>query len=506
MTKWQKPVLLVVMDGFGIREEDQGNAIAQADTSCIDRLLQEYPSTEIPADGKHVGLPDNGLGGSEVGHMQIGAGRNVAMTPKRISNSIESGEFIEKDALVEAVEQAKENGGTLHVMGLCSDKSIHSNIEHLYPALKLAKMRGLEQVCIHAFLDGRDTEPKEAKKYISQLQNRLKDLPGEICTVSGRYYSMDRDGRWERTEKAYRAIVHGEGRAADGALEAVESAYERGETDEFVEPTVIENCGVDEGDSVFFFNFRADRARQITRAFVQNGFDKFPTKDFQNLYFVSMRRYSDEFENPVLFRKQILEDTLGQVLADRGLKQFRIAESEKRAHVTYFFSGRREKPFNGEERKIFQSPKVDVYSKTPEMRAEAIKEKALEVMKHGEHDFILVNFSNCDMVGHTGDLEATIDAVEEVDSCIEELFEFCKNSKYVLMVTADHGNAEEMVDKEGNILTAHTYNKVPFILAEEINVNFNDDPELSKIAPAVMSLNDEKIPEKFGGGLFELSY
>ncbi len=497
-----RPVLLVVMDGFGLREGKKGNAIAQADTKFLDRLIEEYPSVEIPAHGEHVGLPEGGLGGSEVGHMQIGAGRNIPMTPKKILDSIEEGRFHEKEAVVDAVNHALENDGKLHVMGLCSDKNIHSNIEHLYPVLEVAEERGLEEVCIHAFLDGRDTKPKEAKKYIEQLQERLEELPGEICTVSGRYYAMDRDGRWKRTKKAYQAIVEGEGLKSGSALEAIEESYGREETDEFVKPTVIEENTIEDSDSVFFFNFRADRARQLTRCFIDRDFDRFNTRDFSDLYFASMTQYSNEFDNPVAFRKEVVEDSLGEILRNRGLKQYRIAESEKEAHVTYFFSGRREDPFEGEKRKIFPSPKVEVYSKTPEMRAEAITEKALEVMEKGEHDFVLVNLSNCDMVGHTGDFGAAVEAVEKVDECVEKMHSQCRDSKYVMMLTSDHGNAEEMKDEKDGKLTSHTYSKVPFILAEDMDVEFTIKPELSKIAPAILELNGEDKPSSWGKLLF----
>ncbi len=489
---WEHPVLLVVMDGFGLREEEHGNAIKKADTPNIESLLENFPSTRLPAAGEHVGLLEGGLGGSEVGHMQIGAGRKIKEMPKIIAESIDSGDFFDKPALNDAITHVEENDGRLHIMGMCSDKAIHSHINHLYAVLELASRRDFDDVCIHMFLDGRDTEPQVAKRYIRELKKKLERLPGTICTLSGRYYAMDRDERWGRTEKAYDAIVRGEGLTADSPEDAVDAAYERGETDEFVQPTVIQDCPVKEGDSVFVFNFRADRCRQITQAFIEEGFDRFDVKGLDDLYFASMTRYRQDFDNPVAFEKDVVENTLGQVVSDAGLRQYRIAESEKQAHVTYFFSGRREEPFAGEDRKIFPSPQVDVYDKTPEMRAEAVKEKAVAVMQNGDHDFVLVNFSNCDMVGHTGDFEAAVEATEVVDECIGELFQHCRDSEYVLMVTADHGNADEMKDEENQPLTAHSFNEVPFILAEDQDIEFHDNPELWRIAPAILAMNGEQ--------------
>jgi 2,3-bisphosphoglycerate-independent phosphoglycerate mutase len=422
--------------------------------------------------------------------------------PRIISDAIEYGNFFEKDALNDAIDHAEQNDGTLHVMGLLSDKAIHSHIDHLYGVLELASRRGFDRVAIHPFLDGRDTEPKVAKKYLAELDSRLEKLPGEICTVSGRYYAMDRDGRWSRTEQAYRAIIQGDGRTAGSAAEAVDRAYERGESDEFVQPTVIKDCPVEEGDSVFIFNFRADRCRQLTRSLIEGAFSEFESNEFDDLYVASMTRYSDEFDNPVAFEKEPISNTLGEVLGSRGLRQYRIAESEKYAHVTYFFSGRREEPFPSEEREIFPSPKVDVYNKTPAMRAEAITEKAVDVIGNGEHDFVLVNFSNCDMVGHTGDFDATVEAVEVVDDCIKRLFEECRDSSHVLMVTADHGNADHMKDDGNGPLTAHSYSRVPFILADDRDVTFHEEPELWRIAPAILAMNDEDAPEEMSEPLF----
>ncbi|MDY6770559.1 MAG: 2,3-bisphosphoglycerate-independent phosphoglycerate mutase [Candidatus Nanohaloarchaea archaeon] len=477
--------LLVVMDGFGLREEEYGNAIVQADTPTLDRLMDEYPTARLPAHGEHVGLLEGGLGGSEVGHMQLGAGRLVPQMPKLIHESIEDGSFFEKKALNDAIDHAKANDGTLHVMGLCSDKAIHAHIAHLFAVLELADRKGFDSVCIHCFLDGRDTEPKVAKKYVRQLQDKLDKLPGTIATVSGRYYAMDRDRRWDRTEQVYDAIVRGEGLEADSAIAAIEEAYQRDETDEFVQPTVVQDCPVKDGDAVFIFNFRADRCIQMTKTFQDEDFDEFDVEAFDDLFFASMTRYSNEFDNPVAFQKETVSDTLGEVLGGNDLQQYRIAESEKKAHVTYFFSGRREEPFRGESRKIFPSPKVDVYDKTPEMRAEAITEKAVDVMEDGSHEFVLVNLSNCDMVGHTGDFAATVEAVEFVDSCVDELVDAAEENDYTAVITADHGNADEMKDEDGDPLTAHSMNPVPLIVVDE-DASFSDSAALYNVAPAVL--------------------
>ena len=487
--KWKNPVLLVVMDGYGFNDETEGNAIYHADTPNVNSLLKKYPSTSVPAHGEHVGLLPGGLGGSEVGHMHIGAGRPVPQMPKVITESIENGEFFEKELLRDAIEHADKNGGKLHVMGLCSDKGVHSLIHHLYAVLEYADREEFEEVVVHMFLDGRDTDPKVALEYVDELEEKIEKYTGTVATVSGRYYAMDRDKRWDRTKKAYDAMVRGEGLEADTARDAVTEAYDRGETDEFVKPTVVNEETVEDGDSIFVFNFRADRCIQMTRAFIEDGFDCFDTESFEDVFFSSMTRYSDDFDNPVLFKKEIVEDTLGEQVSKRGMKHYRIAETEKLAHVTYFFSGRREEPFPGEDRKIFPSPKVDVYDKTPEMRAEAIKEKTLEVMEKGEHDLIFVNFSNCDMVGHTGVFDAAVKSAEKVDECIGELHDYCKDSDYVLMITADHGNAEEMTDEDGDSLTAHSKNPVPFILCEDWDITFHEEPELYRIAPAVLNIN-----------------
>lgn len=499
---WNRPVVLAVLDGWGLREEESGNAIKEAETPNMDHLLEEFPNTSMWAHGEHVGLLKNGLGGSEVGHMHIGAGRLVPQMPKVITESIEDGSFFEKDTLIEAVRHAKSNGGKLHVMGLCSDKGIHSLIQHLYGVLELADRKDFEDVVVHMFLDGRDTEPKVAKRYVKELEEKMEEFTGKVATVSGRYYAMDRDRRWDRTKKAYDAIVRGEGISAGSALEAVDEAYERGESDEFVKPTVVDRGEVEDGDSVFIFNFRADRCIQMTRALTDPEFDSFETRYFDELYFASMTMYSDEFDNPVAFKKDCVDRTLGEVIAENGVKQYRIAESEKLAHVTYFFSGRREEPFEGEDRKIFPSPKVDVYDKTPEMRAEAIKNKALEVMEECNHGFVFLNFSNCDMVGHTGKYDAAVKAAEKVDECVGELFEYCKGSEYTLMITADHGNAEEMKDEKGDSLTAHSKNKVPFIFCGKEELEWHENPELYRIAPAVLKMNGIK-EDKMSEPLFK---
>ncbi|MDY6778531.1 MAG: 2,3-bisphosphoglycerate-independent phosphoglycerate mutase [Candidatus Nanohaloarchaea archaeon] len=505
MTRLDNPVILVVMDGFGLNDDPERSAIAAADTPVIDRVLDEYPSTSMYAHGSHVGLPEDALGGSEAGHMQLGGGRKILQMPKRIDQAIESGEFFEKDAFVDAMQHVKQHGSTLHLMGLCSDQAVHSKISHLYALLELADRHDVEEVRIHMFLDGRDTAPQVAERYIQELQQRLEELPGEIATVSGRYYAMDRDRNWERTEKAYRAIVHGKGRTAGDAMEALHDAYERDETDEFVTPTVLDQQGVEDGDAVVFFNFRADRARQLTRCFVDDGFEKFPTQEVQDLLFVSMAEYSDALDTPVAFEEELVKNSVGGVLAARGCRQYRVAESEKEAHVTYFFSGREEKEFGGERRKIFASPDVPTYDETPGMRAEAITRKAVAVMEEKEHDFVLVNLSNCDMVGHTGDFDAAVEATEVVDDCVERIHDACREHGYTLFLTADHGNADEMRDQEGQPLTAHTKNRVPFVLvSDRFEVEFHDEPELFRVGSAILHLNGEELPEEWAEPLFSV--
>lgn len=491
---WDQPVLVVVMDGFGIREEEEGNAIAAADTPVLDRSFEQYPWTTVPACGEDVGLLDDGLGGSEVGHMQLGAGRKVPMTPKRITDTIRDGSFYDNDTLHQAIDHARDNDGRLHIMGLCSDKGIHALIEHCYAVLELCDREGFDSVVVHMFLDGRDTEPAVAQRYIDALEEEFEDRPGSVATVSGRYYAMDRDQNWERTKQAYDALVRGEGLEAGSPSEALQQAYDRDETDEFVQPTVIDDRGIEDGDSVFLFNFRADRCRQLAASFVEDTFDGFEREEFDDVLFTSMTQYRKDLDNPVAFEKLIVEDGLGQALADHDLAQYRIAESEKFAHVTYFFSGRREDPFEGESRKIFDSPDVDVYSKTPEMRAGSITDHAIDVMDDGDTEFVFVNLSNCDMVGHTGDFDATVEAVEHVDAAVGRLQDAAEDNGYTMFLTADHGNADEMGTPD-DPRTAHSTNPVPFMVCEDRDMDFHEDPQLWRIAAAVFEENEESCPD-----------
>jgi len=379
-------------------------------------------------------------------------------------------------------------------MGLCSDKGIHALIQHCYAILELCEQESFDEVVVHMFLDGRDTEPAAAQRYIDALQDELEDHPGSVATVSGRYYAMDRDRNWERTEQAYDAIVRGEGRGADSPTEALQAAYDRDETDEFVQPTVIDDRGIEDGDSVFLFNFRADRCRQLAASFVEDDFDGFDREVFDDVLFTSMTRYRNDFDNPVAFEKLIVEDGLGQALADHGLSQYRIAESEKFAHVTYFFSGRREDPFEGESRKIFDSPTVDIYSKTPEMRAEAITDHAIKVMDEGDTEFVFVNLSNCDMVGHTGDFDATVAAVEHVDAAVDRLQAAADEHGYTMFLTADHGNADDMGTPE-DPRTAHSMHPVPFMVCADRDIEFHEDSQLWRVAAAVFAENGEPCPD-----------
>ncbi|MHC1602732.1 MAG: 2,3-bisphosphoglycerate-independent phosphoglycerate mutase [Methermicoccaceae archaeon] len=488
----RKPLVFVILDGFGVSDNKVGNAIAAARTPRLDYLFSSYPSTQLEACGKAVGLPEGQMGNSEVGHLNIGAGRIVYQDIVRISKAIEDGSFFKNEELVSAVQWAKEHGSVLHLLGLVSPGGVHSLHTHLYALLELAQMHGVP-VMVHAFLDGRDTPPKSAHSYISQLEEKL-GKNASIATVCGRYYAMDRDKRWDRTQLAYRAIVNGEAEySAKSGYDAVMAAYERGETDEFVKPTVVEPHTIKDEDAVIFFNFRADRARQLTRALVERAFSEFPTT--AHPFFVALTPYEDDLNLNVAFKRQNILDTIGEWVSKHQLKQLRIAETEKYAHVTYFFSGGREEPFKGEERILIPSPKVATYDLKPEMSAYEITDAVVESM--GKFDLVVMNYANCDMVGHTGIMEAAVKAVEAVDECVGRVLDHTLSLGGTLVLTADHGNAEQMLDEDGTPHTAHTLNPVPFVVARQgYERTLRDGGVLGNIAPTLLELMGMDIPEK----------
>ena len=500
----KKPIALIIMDGFGYNHKDYGNAIRAAKTPNIDRLLANYPHTLIGASGMDVGLPEGQMGNSEVGHTNIGAGRIVYQELTRITKSIKDGEFFSNEAFTAAVENCKKNDSALHLFGLLSNGGVHSHNSHLYGLLELAKKAGLTKVYIHCFMDGRDVPPTSGVDFVAELEEKLKEIGvGKIATVMGRYYAMDRDNRWERVGKAYDAMVYGEGNKADNAVDAIKASYAADVTDEFVVPTVIdENGKISANDSVIFFNFRPDRARELTRTFCDDSFDGFERGDRVKTTFVCFTEYDATIENKmVAFVKESITNTFGQFLADNGLKQARIAETEKYAHVTFFFNGGVEEPNEGEDRILVKSPKVATYDLKPEMSAYEVCDKLVGAIKSENYDVIVINFANPDMVGHTGVQEAAIKAVEAVDECVGKAVEALKEVDGQMFICADHGNAEQLIDEEtGEPFTAHTTNPVPFILV-------NADPAyklreggcLADIAPTLIELMGMEQPAEMTG-------
>ena len=474
----KKPVMLMILDGFGIAEKSEGNAVALAKKPNFDRLVKEYPHTQLQASGMAVGLPEGQMGNSEVGHLNIGSGRIVYQELTRITKAIEDGDFFENEALMKAMKNAKENNTSLHLMGLLSDGGVHSHIGHLKGLLEFAKKEGLQKVYVHAFMDGRDVPPSSGKDFIIKAEEMMKEVGvGQIATVSGRYYAMDRDNRWERVQLAYNAIVLGEGEKASSAVEAIENSYHDEKTDEFVIPCVIEEDGhptatIKNGDSVVFFNFRPDRARELTRAINDKEFAGFK-RETLNLTFVTMTQYDKTLEGVnIAFKPQTLVNTLGEYVSSKGLKQLRIAETEKYAHVTFFFNGGVEKENPGEERKVIPSPKVATYDLKPEMSAYEVTDELLNRLDQDKYDMIILNFANPDMVGHTGVVQAAVKAIEAVDECLGKIVDKVLEKDGTVFVTADHGNAETEIDfSTGNPFTAHTTNPVPFVwVSNNINV------------------------------------
>ncbi len=498
------PVALVILDGWGISEICDNNAACQAKTPTLDRLRQEYPISRLSASGQDVGLPDGQMGNSEVGHMNIGAGRIIYQDLSRISLAIEDGSFFDNPVLKKVCERLVASDGKLHLLGLLSDGGVHSHNTHLYALVRLAQQLGVKDVCIHAFLDGRDTPPKSAVDYLQQLEDELQRIGlGRIATITGRYWTMDRDNRWERVEKGYLALTEGIGQHADSSREAIESAYAADQTDEFVEPWVIGQSGsLDDGDGVIFFNFRSDRAREMTRALTRNDFDGFSrSKEPQLVDYVCLTEYDESFDLAVAFPSETYPDILAEVVSNAGFKQLRIAETEKYAHVTFFFNGGVEQPWPGEDRALIPSPKdVATYDQKPSMSAVAVTDEVVRRVEAEEYQLIVLNFANCDMVGHTGILAAAIEAVETVDSCLGRVVDAVIKAGGKLLITADHGNCEQMVDANGRPHTAHTTNPVQFIFVDPDRKDQSlRDGILADLAPTILELLSLEKPSAMTG-------
>ena len=497
----KKPLILMILDGFGIAPES-GNAIKAAKKPNIDKLFAENPLTQIGASGMDVGLPDGQMGNSEVGHTNIGAGRIVFQELTRITKTINEDKLKDNEAIVSAMDKALENGTALHLMGLLSDGGVHSHNTHLYGILELAKKKGLEKVYIHAFLDGRDVPPSSAADFVQACVDKTEEIGvGKIATVMGRYYAMDRDNRWERVEKAYAAMVYGEGTEAECPVCAVKNSYKEDVTDEFVVPSVVKGgATIQPNDSVIFFNFRPDRAREITRTLVDPDFDGFERRNgFFPVNFVCMTQYDATMPNvDVAFKPQVLTNTLGEYISDKGMAQLRIAETEKYAHVTFFFNGGVEKQYPGEDRILVKSPAVATYDLQPEMSAYEVTDKLVPAIKSGKYDMIILNFANCDMVGHTGVFEAAVKAVEAVDDCVGRVVDAIREMDGVALITADHGNADKMVDDDGEPFTAHTTNPVPFCVIG-YDCELKDGGRLADIAPTMLQILGLPQPEEMDG-------
>ena len=502
----KKPVMLMILDGFGVNTNNDANAVAIANKPNIDKLMKKYPTAVCHTSGLDVGLPEGQMGNSEVGHTNIGAGRIVYQELTRITKSIEDGDFFSIPEFIEAIENCKKHNSKLHILGLVSDGGVHSHNRHLYGLLEMAKRRDFEQVYVHCFLDGRDTPPSSADGYVAELEEKMREKGiGKIASLSGRFFAMDRDKRWERVQKCYNALVNGEGIKAGSALKAIENSYQKEVFDEFVEPTVICNgdtplATIGENDSVIFFNFRPDRAREITRSLVDNNFDGFETKQL-NLYFVCFTNYDETMPNvKVAFKKEAIVNTFGEVVSKNGLSQLRIAETEKYAHVTFFFNGGEEKQYSGEERILVPSPKVETYDQKPEMSAYEVTDKVVEAVQADKYDTIILNFANPDMVGHTGNLSAAVAAVEAVDKCVGRIVEEILKKDGTILMTADHGNAEQMLDyKTGDPHTAHTTNPVPLVLISN-NKEYNiKEGKLADLAPTLLELMGIEKPNEMTG-------
>ena len=503
----KKPVVLMVLDGYGLSDRTEGNAIAMANTPVMDKLMKEYPFVKGNASGLYVGLPDGQMGNSEVGHMNIGAGRIIYQDLTRITKAIEDGEFYKNEELLAAMENCKKNNSDLHLFGLLSDGGVHSHISHIYGLLEMAKKNGVSNVYVHAFLDGRDTPPASAKDFVARLEDKMAEIGvGKVASLAGRYYAMDRDNNWDRVKEAYLSLTTGEGKSADNAVKALEESYAADVTDEFVVPTVITENGkplsvVKPDDSVIFFNFRPDRAREMTRAFCDDKFTGFE-REYIPTTFVCFKDYDESIPNKlVAFKKEEIKNTFGEFLANNGKKQLRLAETEKYAHVTFFFNGGVEEPNEGEDRILVKSPKVATYDLQPEMSAPEVCDKLCAAIRSEKYDVIVINFANPDMVGHTGILEAAIKAVETVDTCVGKAVDAIKEVNGQLFICADHGNAEQLVDYEtGAPFTAHTTNPVPFILVNaDPSYKLRENGCLADIIPTLIELMGMEQPAEMTG-------
>ena len=501
----KRPVVLMILDGYGLNDNCEANAVCEGKTPIMDQLMSQCPFVKGQASGLAVGLPDGQMGNSEVGHLNMGAGRIVYQELTRITKSIEDGDFFSNEALMAAVENCKKNDSSLHMFGLVSDGGVHSHITHIYGLLELAKKNGLSKVYVHCFLDGRDTPPTSGREFVEALESKMKELGvGKVAVVSGRYYAMDRDKNWDRVEKAYNALTKGEGNHAEHAAEAIQASYDDGKTDEFMLPTVITENGtpvgtIKTGDSVIFFNFRPDRAREISRAFCCDEFNGFPREKRLDLTYVCFTEYDATIPNKlVAFHKVELHNTFGEYLAAHDMTQVRIAETEKYAHVTFFFNGGAEQVFPGEDRCLIPSPKVATYDLQPEMSAPEVTEEAVKRIESGNYDVIILNFANCDMVGHTGVYDAAVKAVETVDSCVGRVVDATLKMGGIAMITADHGNAEQMAEPDGSPMTAHTTNPVPFILCGA-GTELRPNGRLADIAPTMLDVMGLACPEDMDG-------
>ncbi len=499
----KRPTMLMILDGFGENEDSYGNAIAQAATPALDEIFGAYPRTTLKACGLAVGLPEGQMGNSEVGHLNIGAGRIVYQELTRITKAIEDGSFLENEAIDKAMEHVRKNGSALHLAGLLSDGGVHSHISHLFALIDMAAKKGIQELYVHCYLDGRDVPPRCALTYVEQLEAHMAKIGlGKIATIAGRYYAMDRDKRWERVVKAYDAITLREGIQATDGASAISAAYERGENDEFVQPTCVEGghplC---DNDAMIMFNFRPDRAREITRALVANDFDGFVRKKVvRNLFYVCMTQYDAEMPNvEIAYPPQRLKATLGEYLADLGLSQLRIAETEKYAHVTFFFNGGVEAPNKNEDRILIPSPKVATYDLQPEMSAYLVTDKVLEEIAADKYDVIILNFANADMVGHTGVMEAAIAAIEALDKCVPKIVDAVLAKGGQILLTADHGNADNMLNPDGSVVTAHSLNEVPLLHIADSPVKLKDGGKLADLSPTLLDLMGLEIPKEMTG-------
>ena len=508
----KKVTMLMILDGYGINEDKNGNAVKIANTPNLDAILSKNPNTIIHTSGIDVGLPEGQMGNSEVGHTNIGAGRIVYQDLAKITKSIQDGDFFSIPEFVKAIENCKEHNSKLHLIGLLSDGGVHSHNRHLYGLLELAKRKDFEDVYVHAFMDGRDTPPASGEGYITELEEKMAEKGvGKIATISGRFYAMDRDKRWQRVEMAYNALVRGQGEKSTSAIKAIEESYQREEFDEFVKPTVICNANnepiatIGNNDSVIFFNFRPDRAREITRTIVDKEFNEFAREDI-NTYFVCMTPYDETMPNvDVAFKKEEITNTFGEYISKKGLTQLRIAETEKYAHVTFFFNGGNEKQYEGEDRILVPSPKVETYDLKPEMSALEVTDKVVEAINSGKYDAIVLNYANPDMVGHTGKLDAAVKALECLDGCIKRVVDAIEENNGVLLITADHGNSEMMVDyKTGEPYTAHTTNPVPLVMVGGPNKKLKEG-RLADLAPTMLDLMGIEKPIEMTGDSLLLS-